>query len=69
MLKGACAWQRLPTAASAMAGIAAVEEQDVGSAYSQQQASGPGWTWQRASPQFLSQERAKKGIMEAWKEA
>lgn len=72
MLKGACAWQCSPTAASAMAGIAPVQEQDVGSAYSQQQASGQGWTWQRASPQLLSQEglrRVEKGIRKVWKEA
>lgn len=40
------------------------------SAYSQQQASGLGWTWQRASRQFLSQEgprRVQKGIRESWK--
>lgn len=72
MLKGVCAWQCSPTAASAMVEIAPVEEQDVASSYSQQQASGLGWTWQRASPQFLSQERPRRveeGIMEVWKEA
>lgn len=61
MLKGgACVWQRLPTAASATAGIVPVWEQDVGSAYSQRQASGPGWTWQRASPLVPGPGRAEK---------
>lgn len=66
--EGVCAWQGLPTAASATAGIVPVGEQDVGSAYSQQKASGPGWTWQRASPLVPGPGRAEKaGALKAWK--